>query len=70
MFLDRRESVLVSLQVSDVTDYFVTLNVYPHAFWQRGPALGAWTVVDKRAHPAFGVSISRLLGVGAGWSSL
>jgi len=69
-FLDRRESLLASLQVSDVTDYFVTLNVYPHAFWERGPAMGAWAVVDKRGHPAIGVSISRLLGVGAGWSSL
>jgi hypothetical protein len=69
-FLDRRDSLLASLQVTDIDDYFVTLNVYPHAVWQRGPALGAWTVVDKRAHVAFGISISRLLGLGVGWTSL
>jgi hypothetical protein len=69
-FLDRRESLLASLQVTDISDYFVTLNLYPHAVLQRGPALGAWTVVDKRARVAFGVSISRLLGLGVGWSSL
>jgi hypothetical protein len=69
-FLDRRESLLASLQISDVSDYFVTFNLYPHALWSRGPSLGAWTAVDKRAHVALGVSISRLLGIGAGWSSL
>ena len=69
-FVDRRESLLASLQVTDVNDYFITLNIYPHALVQRGPALGMWTVVDKRAHVAFGVSVSRLLGTGLGWSSL
>ena len=69
-FLDRRDSLLASIQVTDVDDYFVTLNLYPHAVFTRGPAVGMWTVVDKRARVAFGVSISRLLGLGVGWSSL
>ena len=69
-YVDRRDSLLASLQITDVSDYFVTFNLYPHAVWRRGPALGAWTVVDKHAHVALGLSISRLLGVGLGWSGL
>jgi hypothetical protein len=69
-FLDRRESLLASLQVTDVSDYFIQLNLYPHVFGDRGPQMGAWTVIDKRAHPAVGLSFSRLLGMGVGWSSL
>ncbi len=69
-FLDRRESLLASLQITDIDDYFVSVNLYPHAVFTRGPAAGMWTVIDKRGRPAFGLSFSRLLGVGVGWSSL
>lgn len=70
VFLDRRESLLASLQVTDVDDYFVHFNLYPHALTQRGPSAGFWMVVDKRGHVAAGISISRLFGMGIGWSSL
>jgi len=69
-FLDRNDSLLASLQVTDMDDYFVSVNLYPHAVFQKGPSAGMWTVIDKRGHPAFGISFSRLLGVGLGWSSL
>lgn len=69
-FVDRRDSLLASVQVSDIEDYFVSLNLYPHALFGSGPAAGMWTVIDKRGRVAFGVSISRLLGMGVGWSSL
>jgi hypothetical protein len=69
-FFDRRNSLLASLQVTDVDDYFIHLNLYPHALTPRGPSMGLWTVVDKRGHVAAGVSLSRLLGMGLGWSSL
>lgn len=68
VFLDRRESLLASLQVTDTDDYFIHLNLYPHAFTQRGPSAGFWMVVDKRGHVAAGISISRLFGMGLGWS--
>jgi hypothetical protein len=70
VFLDRRESLLASLQITNTDDYFIHLNVYPHALTPRGPSAGFWTVVDKRGHVALGISISRLLGMGLGWSSL
>jgi hypothetical protein len=68
LFLDRRESLLASLQITDMDDYFIHLNLYPHALTPRGPSVGLWTVVDKHGRVAAGVSISRLLGMGAGWA--
>jgi hypothetical protein len=70
IFLDRRDSLLASLQVTNAYDYFVHLNVYPHALTPRGPSVGFWTVVDQRAHVALGISISRLLGMGTGYSGI
>jgi hypothetical protein len=70
VFLDRRNSLLASLQITDVADYFIHLNVYPHAFWTRGPAIGVWGVLDKRARVAAGFAIGRPFGLGGGWSSL
>ena len=69
-FLDRNESLLAAVQVTDIEDYFVSVNLYPHALFTRGPSAGMWTVFDKRGRPAIGISFSRLLGVGVGWSSL
>ncbi len=70
VFLDRNNSLLASLQVTDTDDYFVHLNVYPHAFTARGPAVGGWAVLDRHARVAVGLAIGRPFGLGAGWSSL
>jgi hypothetical protein len=70
VFLDRRESLLASLQITDKSDYFVQLNVYPHAFGARGPALGFWTVIGQRAQVAAGIALGRPLGIGGGYSGL
>jgi hypothetical protein len=69
LFLDRNESLLVSLQVSDLEDYFIHLNVYPHALSPRGPSFGFWTVVDKRGRVSLGVTFA-VLGFGPGSSSM
>jgi hypothetical protein len=69
LFLDRRESLLASLQVSDIEDYFIHLNVYPHALTPRGPSVGFWTIFDKHGHAGLGVCIGAL-GLGPGVSSL
>jgi hypothetical protein len=68
-FLDRNNSLLASVQVSDLPDYFIHLNVFPNAFWHTDPGIGAWTVIDRRGRPLVGISITRALGlgVGAGW---
>jgi hypothetical protein len=70
LFVDRRESLLASLQVTNVDDYFIHLNVYPHAFTPRGPTVGFWAVMDKHARFAGGIALARPLGIGAGYSGL
>jgi hypothetical protein len=70
VFLDRNESLLASLQVTNAEDRFIHLNVYPHAVVARGPAMGLWTIADKRGRLALGISLSQLLGMGAGYSGL
>jgi len=70
LFLDRNNSLLASLQVTDTDDYFIHLNVYPHAFTARGPALGGWGVVDRRGRLAAGIAIGSPFGLGAGWSGI
>jgi hypothetical protein len=70
LFLDRGNSLLASLQITNVDDYFIHFNLYPHAITARGPSVGVWGVVDKRARVAAGFAIGRPLGIGAGWSGL
>jgi hypothetical protein len=70
VFLDRNNSLLASLQVTNVDDYFIHFNIYPHAITARGPAVGVWGVVDKRARVAAGFAIGRPFGIGGGWSGL
>jgi hypothetical protein len=68
LFLDRNESLLASVQVSDVRDYFVQLNVYPNAIVRTDPGIGLWTVVGRTGEVAWGLSITRALGLGVGYS--
>ena len=68
LFVDRNNSLLASLRVTNVQDYFIQFNLYPNAF--TVPELGLWTVVDKGGHFVTGVSFSKSFGVGAGIGSL
>jgi hypothetical protein len=70
LFLDRNNSLLASLQVTDTYDYFVHLNVYPRALGPRGPAVGGWFVLDKGGHVAAGIALGSPFGFGAGWSGI
>jgi hypothetical protein len=72
VFVDRNNSLLASLQVSDVQDYFVHLNVYPGALTQGRLGstsadvfpllnrLGFFTVIARDGHWATGISLSGL----------
>ena len=68
LFVDRNNSLLASLRVTNVQDYFIQFNLYPNAF--TVPELGLWTVVDKGGHFVTGVSFSKSFGVGAGVGTL
>ncbi|HEY2408631.1 MAG TPA: hypothetical protein VGI10_21645 [Polyangiaceae bacterium] len=68
VFLDRNNSLLASLKVTGVQDYFVNFNVYPNAF--QVPQLGFWSVVDRGGHFITGVVFSQPFGVGFGIGNL
>jgi hypothetical protein len=66
LFVDRNESLLASLLVSNVQDYFINLNVYPNAFVHVGSGVGLWSAVSKNGAFVVGVSVVRAMGLGAG----
>jgi hypothetical protein len=47
LFLDHDESLLASVQIADVPDYFIHLNVYPNAFFRTDPAFGFFAVAGQ-----------------------
>ena len=49
-------------------DYFVLVNVYPNAFLHTDPGIGAFAAVDPQGHVFGGISITRALGLGVGYS--
>jgi hypothetical protein len=69
LFLDRNDSLLVSVQASDVRDYFIHVNVYPNAVFHTDPGIGVWTVLSKDGHYLAGISFTRSLGFGVGTGS-
>jgi hypothetical protein len=68
VFLDRNGSLLASLKLTGVQDYFINFNLYPNAF--SVPQLGLWTVVDRGGHFVTGVVFTQVLGLGFGIGSL
>ena len=70
LFVDRNESLLASLVVSNVSDYFISFNLYPNAIVRFQPGIGLWTAVSKNGHLLVGISVVRALGLGAGWGTV
>jgi hypothetical protein len=68
IFVDRNNSLLASLKVTNVLDYFLQFNLYPNAF--SIPELGIWAVADKGGHFVTGLSFSKSFGVGVGIGEL
>lgn len=66
VFVDRNDSLIASLQLSDVTDYFLHLNVYPNALFRSDPGFGFWSVLAKDGRWLVGISMTRSLGFGVG----
>lgn len=70
LFIDRNESLLASVAVADVPDYFVHVNLYPNAFVLPGLGVGLWTVVARDGRFQVGVSYTKALGLGLGAGTL
>jgi len=66
LFLDRNESLIASVQVSDIRDYTFAMNLYPNAIVHTEPGLGTWTVVGKDGRWLVGLSYTHAFGVGIG----
>lgn len=69
VFWDRNQSLLASVQVSDVQDYFVHVNVYPNAIVRSDPGFGLWTAVGRDGATVYGLSVAGSFGLGVGFSS-
>ncbi|HYQ28238.1 MAG TPA: hypothetical protein VER04_13500, partial [Polyangiaceae bacterium] len=67
IFVDRNNSLLASLKLTNVQDYFVQFNLYPNAF---SIPLGMWAVVDKGGQFVAGLSFTKSFGVGVGVGQL
>jgi len=63
-FLDRNESLLAFVQVSDIDDYTFTANVYPNAFVRSVPGMGTWTAIGRDGRWVAGISFTHSIGVG------
>jgi hypothetical protein len=66
IFLDRNESLLAFVQVSDVFDYTFTANVYPNSFFVTEPGVGTWTAIGRDGRWIAGLSFTRTLSLGFG----
>lgn len=66
VFLDRNESLLASVNVTNTKDYALNINVYPNAFWHTDPGIGGWTAIGNDGKWLAGLSFTRTFGLGIG----
>jgi len=67
IFYDKNNSLLASVQISNLSDYFINANVYPGLITLGGFSPGIWTVIDKKGHPTLGITTRYTLGLGVGY---
>lgn len=70
VFVDRRESLLASVHVTNVDDNFIQFNLYPNAFFVMDPGIGIFAIVGKAGDVVVGLNLTRTFGVGVGYGSL
>ena len=69
VFYDKDNSLLASVQISNVSDYFINANVYPGLIKIGNFSPGLWAVFDKKGYPTIGITTRYTLGVGLGYNS-
>lgn len=67
LFIDRNQSLLASVQVSDIDEYLLQVEVYPNAFYRSKPGVGFWYVVGKSGQFIAGVSMTHSFEFGFGY---
>ena len=68
VFWDRNDSLLASIIVADVADYFILANLFPGVLKFKDFALGSWLVMDREFRPGFGITSNVTLGLGTGYT--
>jgi hypothetical protein len=67
IFFDINNSLMTSLIISDVEDYFCNLNIYPGLLRIGSFSSGFWAVLNKKGEFIFGLTVLYQLGVGIGY---
>ena len=67
VFYDKNNSLLASLVLSDVVDYFIHVNIYPGVVKFGNFSPGFWTVISRKGQMAFGIATTYTLGFGTGY---
>jgi len=66
-FYDKNNSVLASVILCDVVDYFCQVNVYPGLIKIGKFSPGLWSVFSRDGQAVFGISTSYTFGFGVGY---
>jgi hypothetical protein len=67
IFFDRNDSLLASVQLSNVDENLLQINVYPNAFFASKPGVGFWYMVGKSGQFLAGLSVTHALEFGVGY---
>lgn len=70
LFVDRNDSLVASVALADVPDYFIHVNVYPNSFLLPGLGVGLWSVIARDGRYQVGVSYTKSFGLGLGAGTL
>ncbi|MDD3876360.1 MAG: hypothetical protein PHT69_07040 [Bacteroidales bacterium] len=68
VFYDKNNSLLASVQYSNVSDYFINTNIYPGLIKIGKFSPGIWAVIDKKGYPVIGITSRYTLGTGLGYN--
>ena len=68
IFYDKNNSLLASIQISDMSDYAINANIYPGLITIGNFSPGLWTVIDKKWRTSLGITTRYTLGTGLGYN--
>ena len=69
VFLDKNESLMASVHLSNVPDNTVTLSMYPNAFFHTTPGIGGFFTYGRDGAVVAGLSFTHGIGLGIGVSA-
>lgn len=64
IFFDRNNSLLASIVMSGVKEYFIMIDIYPGIIWLKDFSPGLWTVMGRDGNVMVGFTTKYVLGIG------